>query len=233
MLFLAFVAIVGAVLWLDSLGTANRLLRTEPGQILQDPVLLRKAMDLGRPLYLQHCATCHGDSLEGNPARGAPNLAKNAWLYGNDPVGVEHTILYGIRSGHPKSRNVTDMPALVRSGQITEYEAWDVVEYLESLAGVPYDQESARRGHAIFYDKGNCFDCHASDAQGTVDYGTPGLNGPVWLYGGDRQTLYRSILDGRHGICPAWVDTLTPVQIRALTLYLVSTPRAAAAVARN
>jgi cytochrome c oxidase cbb3-type subunit 3 len=149
-------------------------------------------------------------------------LAANAWLYGSDPVEVEHTILYGIRSGHPKSRNVTDMPAMVRSGQLTMDEAKDVVEFLESLAGVPYDGAKAQRGRTLYYDKGNCIDCHARDARGVSDYGAPALTGPVWLYGGDRETLYLSLLNGRHGLCPAWVNTLTPLQIRALTFYLVS-----------
>lgn len=189
-------------------------------------MLMRAAVEQGRPLYQSHCAACHGSALQGDPHRGVPNLANGAWLYGNDPVNVEHTILYGIRSGHPKAHNVADMPAMVRIGQITEEEAWDIVEFVQSLAGAPHDQQMASRGRALYDDKGNCFDCHASDAQGSVDYGVPGLTGPNWLYGGDRQTLYQSILDGRHGVCPAWVDKLTPVQIRVLTLYMVSAPPA-------
>ena len=58
-----------------------------------------------------------------------------------------------------------------------------------------------------------------------TDYGTPALIGPVYLYGGDRESLYQSILNGRHGQSPAWVNVLTPVQIRALALFLVSAPR--------
>jgi cytochrome c oxidase cbb3-type subunit 3 len=154
------------------------------------------------------------------------------WLYGNDPADVERTILYGIRSGHPKARNLTDMPALVRTGQITIDDAHDEVEYLQSLAGHPHDKAAAVRGRAIYYNKGNCYDCHASDAHGVTDYGTPALTGPLYLYGGDRDTLYQSILNGRHGICPAWINRLSPVQIRALAIFLVTAPRTAA-VARN
>ncbi len=230
---LLLLAALGGFAWIHARDTENRLLRTEPTRILDDPALLQKAVNLGRPLYRRHCAGCHGDTLQGNPLRGVPNLAHGVWLYGDDPVGVEHTILYGIRSGHPKARNVTDMPALVRSGQISEDEARDVVEFLESLAAVPYDPRMAARGHAIYYNRGNCFDCHAGDARGATDYGSPSLTGPYWLYGGDRQTLYQSILNGRHGICPAWIDQLTPLQIRSLTLYLVSSSRASAANARN
>src|ERR1700679_1663519 len=166
-LALSLLAIAGAYCWSQH-GVAERLVRADPTQILLDPALLQRALDLGRPLYQKRCATCHGTALQGNPARGVPNLAQNAWLYGSDPVVVEHTILYGIRSGHPKAHNVTDMPALVRSGQISADDARDVVELLESLAGVPHDLQMAERGRAVYYGKGNCFDCHASDARGVT-----------------------------------------------------------------
>jgi cytochrome c oxidase cbb3-type subunit 3 len=212
--------------WLRTRQRADELLRMDPDRILADARMLAYASALARPLYVQYCAGCHGGAFQGDPARGVPDLAKGVWLYGNDPVDVERTILYGIRSGHPKARNLTDMPALVRTGQITPGDARDVVEYLQSLAGKPNDEAAAQRGRSIYYNKGNCYDCHANDARGVTDYGTPALTGPVYLYGGDRETLYQSILDGRHGESPAWVKVLTPVQVRAMALYLVSTTRA-------
>jgi cytochrome c oxidase cbb3-type subunit III len=212
--------------WLGFRERADQLLREDPDRILIDGRLMQFAAQLAQPRYQQHCAGCHGDAFQGDPTRGVPNIASNGWLYGNAPVDIEHTILYGIRSGHPKARNVTDMPALVRTGQITSADAWDVVEYLQSLAGRSHNAEAALRGRAVYEGKGNCFDCHAGDARGVTDYGTPALTGPVYLYGGDRQTLYQSILNGRHGQCPAWINVLSPLQIRALTLYLVSGPRA-------
>jgi cytochrome c oxidase cbb3-type subunit 3 len=214
------------VRWLGFRERADQLLREDPDRILSDGRLMQFAAQVAQPRYQQHCARCHGGAFQGDPTRGVPNIARNGWLYGNAPVDVEHTILYGIRSGHPKSRNVTDMPALVRDGQITSADAWDAVEYLQSLAGRSHDPEAALRGRSIYEGKGNCFDCHAGDARGVTDYGTPALTGPLYLYGGDRQTLYQSILNGRHGQCPAWVNVLSPLQIRALTLYLVSAPRA-------
>lgn len=219
------VAFGGMGLWLHRQQVAAELLRTEPARILSDSRLLHEAVRIGQPLYQRHCVTCHGTNLEGSAPRGVPNLARNAWLYGNDPIGVERTILYGIRSGHPKARNVTDMPAMVRTGQLTREDAHDVVEFLQQLAGKPHDEAAALRGRSVYYDKGNCHDCHARDAKGVADYGTPALTGPVYLYGGDRDSLYKSVLDGRHGECPAWINVLTPLQIRALALYLVSAPR--------
>jgi cytochrome c oxidase cbb3-type subunit 3 len=214
--------LVVATVWARQRSLAARLLRTEPTQILRDASMLRQATRIARPAFQAHCAACHGSALQGDSSRGVPNLARNVWLYGNDPVDVERTILYGIRSGHPKSRNIAEMPALGRIGQITAQDTRDAVEYLESLAGAPGDAAAALRGRVIYYGKGNCFDCHANDARGVTDYGTPALTGPYWLYGGDRRTLYQSIYNGRHGKCPAWIDRLSPVQIRALALYQVS-----------
>jgi cytochrome c oxidase cbb3-type subunit III len=224
LLLVLVAALVGR--WIHQRRVAAVLLRTEPAMILRDPALVRQAAAIARPQFERHCAGCHGAQLHGDPPRGVPDLARNVWLYGNDPVDVERTILYGIRSGHPKARNLTDMPALVRTGQITSDDAHDVVEYLLWLAGQPHDEAAALRGRSIYTNKGNCYDCHANDAKGVTDYGTPALTGPVYQYGGDRQTLYQTILNGRHGECPAWVHVLTPVQVRALAIYLVTAPRA-------
>jgi cytochrome c oxidase cbb3-type subunit III len=221
-LALVLLGIIAAMAWTRQRYIADELLRAEPDRILKSPALLNEAMRIGRPQYQRHCQSCHGWALQGDVGHGVPNLAGNVWLYGNDPVDVERTILYGIRSGHPKSRNITDMPALVRTGQIAPDEARDAAEYLQSLAGRPYEKSAALRGRAIYYGKGNCYDCHANDAKGVTDYGAPALTGPTWIYGGDRESLYQSIVNGRHGMCPAWVNVLTPVQIRSLALYLIT-----------
>jgi cytochrome c oxidase cbb3-type subunit 3 len=218
--------------WLQQRAEAALLMRTEPDQLLKNTALAQYASDLARPLYAKHCAVCHGATMHG-AKRGVPDLADGYWLYNNDLVDIEHTILYGVRSGHPKSRNVTEMPALVRTGLITADDAKDVTEYVLSISGQPHDSAAAERGRAIYFNKGNCFDCHASDARGVTDYGTPPLIGPIWLYGGDRQTLYQSIDSGRHGECPAWINKLKPAEVRALAVYLKTATVLAATVARK
>jgi cytochrome c oxidase cbb3-type subunit 3 len=203
------------------------LVRLWPEQLAHDPALLNFAVSLARPVYAAHCATCHGADLGGDRRIGAPNLADSVWLYGDGGIGdIENSILYGIRSGHPKAHNVTDMPAEGRSHQLSSAQVDDVVEFVLSLSRQPHDDAAAGRGRGVFYDQGNCFDCHARDALGSTDYGSPSLLGPGWIYGGDRPTLRETIYNGRHGICPAWIDELTPTQIRALAafLYVASQP---------
>jgi cytochrome c oxidase cbb3-type subunit 3 len=114
------------------------------------------------------------------------------------------------------------MPAFGRNGQLTQQDVQDVVEYILKISGQRSNNISAERGQAIYAGAGVCYDCHGSDALGVSDYGTPALIGRDgdWLYGGDRNTLYKTVYDGRHGLCPAWIGKLSFVQIRALAVFL-------------
>lgn len=219
---LAAAAVVLAVIYgLQRSADEQRLVRAWPEQLEHDPALLRLAAARARPLYARHCAGCHGANLDGNHTLGAPNLHDSTWLYGNGGIGdIENTILYGIRSGHPKAHNLTDMPAEGRTQQLSAAQVDDVAEFVLALSRQAHDETAAAHGREVFYGPGNCFDCHARDALGDSDYGTPGLVGPVWNYGGDRRTLRETIYSGRHGLCPAWIDRLTAAQIRALAAYL-------------
>jgi cytochrome c oxidase cbb3-type subunit 3 len=212
-------ALAGALAaWLSQRALADELLRSEPAALLKNPALLGFAQRQAAPVYREQCAGCHGAHREGRP--GVPSLADDSWLYGKGLVDLEGIVRYGIRSGHPRARNLTDMPALGRIGQLSADEVEDVVQYLLQLGHQPAAADRATRGQGLYYGKGNCFDCHASDAQGVTDYGTPSLLGNGWIYGGDHDTLYRSVYDGRHGLCPNRSKTLTALQIRALAVSL-------------
>jgi len=234
-LFAAALAVLMATgLWYWQRALAAALLIAEPTALERDARLDAYAIDMARPLYATHCASCHGASMQGDSHRGAPNLKDSIWLYGDGGIGdIEATILYGVRSGHPKARNVTDMPAIGRTHQLAPAEVSDVVEFVLSLGKRAEDAAAVERGSKLFFDKGNCYDCHAGDAEGNSDYGAPALTGKVWNWGGDRRTLYESVYNGRHGLCPAWINTLRPVQIRALAVYLYSVSHRGAQLARN
>jgi cytochrome c oxidase cbb3-type subunit 3 len=228
-------ALVGAV----TLGTlicvrayatylSGKLVRSSQAQILGDPTLLGFAKRRGPAVYARHCDSCHGAALEGDRRRGVPDLADKVWLYGEGSIDdIQTTILYGIRSGHPKSRNLTDMPAFGRNGLLTQQDVSDVVEYALRISKQPHDAVAAERGREIFLGRGMCYDCHASDGEGVADYGTPALTGRggSWLYGGSREALLKSVYDGRHGLCPAWIGTLSFVEIRELSVYVYEASR--------
>jgi cytochrome c oxidase cbb3-type subunit 3 len=199
----------------------SRFLVTDPDKFESQPDLVRYADGLARPAYAKHCASCHGANLKGDQAKGAPNLSDTVWLYNaGDVADVERTILYGIRSGNAKAHNITDMPALGRSLQLTPQEASDVTSYVLAFTRPQADPAAVQRGSQIFQGKGVCYDCHSGDAAGNPDYGAPNLADNDWLYGGSRDQVYSSVFNGRHGRCPAWIGKLSAEQIRALALYL-------------
>ena len=215
-----------------------------PGATVLDAGLRSFALAYARPAYDRHCAACHGDRLQGDPRKGVPNLTDQDWLYGEGRVAqIEHTILYGIRSGNPKGWNLADMPAFARESPYARYqmtplepdEIHDVIEYLMVTAGKPGDGAAAERGAKIFADKGQCFDCHSNDAQGDAAIGAPNLIDNIWLYGnGRREDIYDTVARGRSGICPPWFEQLSPVTIRALAVlvYAASHPGTAQASAQ-
>jgi cytochrome c oxidase cbb3-type subunit 3 len=64
---------------------------------------------IGRPLFEQNCAACHGMDGKGNQAVGAPNLTDAIWLYGSS----EATMTEGIVKGRNvnATQGTTTMPA--------------------------------------------------------------------------------------------------------------------------
>ncbi|HTB69155.1 MAG TPA: c-type cytochrome [Steroidobacteraceae bacterium] len=205
------------------------LVRADPDRAVSEAGLLNFAMDRAPALYSRHCAGCHGRDMHGSRPRGTPDLSDSVWLFGlGDLPDIENTLDYGVRSGHPKSHNITDMPALGRIGQLSAAELRDVVEYVYAFSHADANPDAVRRGRPLFMDKGSCYDCHGQDGTGNVDYGAPDLTGRSgWLYGGDRRTLFQSVNDGRHGLCPAWITKLSAAQIRELAIFLYTTARRA------
>lgn len=246
MLGLAAVVVAGGSYYgIAQASLRARLMRADPGTIAQDDELRTFAVAYAQPAYDRHCASCHGDHLQGDTAKGIPDLADQDWLYGEGRVAqIEHTILYGIRSGNPKGWNLADMPGFARAVPYSRYavpslepgEIRDVIEFLITSAGKPGDAAAAARGAKIFAEKGQCFDCHSGDAEGDSAIGAPNLIDNIWLYGnGSRQDIYDTVSRGRAGVCPAWFQQLSPVTIRALAvlIYTASHPASGPAQAQS
>ncbi len=205
---------------------ADALVRAEPDRLQQDGPLVRYALARAPGVYAANCASCHGADRHGDRRTGAADLADATWVHGQgDVAGIETTILYGIRSGHPKARGFKDMPALGRTHKLTHQEMGDLVDDMLALSKQPHDVAAAERGRALYAGKGRCADCHGADARGNAELGAPGLTGPAWLYGGDRDALQASLEDGRHGLCPAWIHRLDYADIRALAVWLAAGAR--------
>lgn len=224
-------ALVAGALGLGLLLLNDAMVRATPDGLERNEPLLRAAAAEGWPVYATRCAGCHGLDLQGRQAVGAPDLRDRSWLYGTGRIAeIERTIVYGVRSGHPRSRNLASMPAYAtatpydreRLSPLTPDQIRDVVAYLRRLQQRPVDPLAARRGEAIYQGAGGCYDCHTPDARGDAYIGAPGLTARSgWLYGdGSPEALFASIARGRAGVCPAWIDRLSFANIRALAALL-------------
>jgi cytochrome c oxidase cbb3-type subunit 3 len=201
----------------------SRLLTTDSAVLIGDSRLTAFAITQAKPLYAARCASCHGQDLQGDRTHGAPNLRDTHWLYGEGTLlEIERTLLYGVRSGHGKSHDVTDMPAFGLTGRLSSAQIGQLVQYLLKLEGQPHEQAAAREGQALYFDvaKANCGDCHGDTARGNADYGAPDLTTDTWRTGDDAKEFFQAIYSGQHRIMPAWIGTLSLAQIRALAIFV-------------
>lgn len=172
--------------------------------IAQDP----RALELGRSIFANNCATCHGSSAKG--ARGYPDLTDGSWQWGGDPDTVLATVLDGRQGIMAPWEQVLGGPRGVTEAAV----------YVQSLSGTAADPALVRAGKARF--DGICVACHGRDAKGNTALGAPDLTDGVWLYGGDYDSIRTSIAQGRHGVMPAHRDILGETRARVVAAYVWS-----------
>ncbi len=211
-----------------------RLVKLDPDDAPAHPELMRFAAERGRGVFQGKCASCHGPQGQGRHTLGAANLTDKDYLYGaGDVSDIEDVVLYGIRAPNSRTWKLADMPGFARAKPypreptmkpLTPGDIGDVMQFLRSLQpGGKADPAAAARGAVVYGDRGGCYDCHARDARGDEAIGAPNLADAVWLYGdGSDKWIYDSIAYGRAGVCPAWFDRLSPVQIREVSIYVYS-----------
>lgn len=188
--------------------------------IASDPALMQAVRRSGGTLFADNCSVCHGADAQGGP--GYPDLTDDTWLWGGDPETVAETIRVGINANHPETR-FSEMPAFGADQLLGHDEILALTAYLRSLAAKSPDavkvETAAANGGDIFAE--NCAACHGEDARGNPELGAANLTDPFWLYGGDPQSLYRTLWRGRQGEMPAWEDRLSLLDRKILTLYLL------------
>ncbi|EKT4563956.1 cytochrome-c oxidase, cbb3-type subunit III [Pseudomonas putida] len=69
---------------------------------------------------------------------------------------------------------------------------------------VAKDPQALKMGSRLFAS--NCSVCHGSDAKGA--FGFPNLTDKDWRWGGEAETIKASIMNGRHGVMPAWAEVI-------------------------
>lgn len=118
---------------------------------VEDVAKIPEARDIGKRIFLNNCAACHGSDAKGS--RGFPNLTDTDWLYGGSPERIKETITGGRIGMMPP------MAAAVGS----EEDVKNVANYVLSLSGSIHDSGRANAGKDKFVV---CAACHGPEGKG-------------------------------------------------------------------
>ncbi|HEY1283766.1 MAG TPA: cytochrome-c oxidase, cbb3-type subunit III [Steroidobacteraceae bacterium] len=165
------------------------------------------ALRVGRNLFLNNCAGCHGSDARGAP--GFPNLTDQDWLWGGSP----DTVLATIRDGRTGVMPGWE-PILGVSGRE------NVLAYVMSLSGRTLIAGDAAAGKQKYTEL--CVACHGPDGKGNPALGAPNLTDHVWLHGGALETIRQTIAQGRQGQMPAHLERLGETRTKLLAAYVLS-----------
>ena len=172
------------------------------------------ARKLGRSIFNNTCATCHGSSGQG--AVGYPNLSDDIWHWGGTPDRVLETVLNGREGVMPEWGTVL-------TGMGGEHAVDYVAAYVRALSSPDkalYNDYMAAQGKKLY--EGVCVACHGAQGKGNIEMGAPDLTDGYWLYGNSAQALHESIAKGRHGVMPAHRELLGETRARLVAAYVWS-----------
>lgn len=166
------------------------------------------AVKIGRNVFANNCAACHGSDARG--AKDYPNLVDNDWLYGGEPDTVLASVLHGRNGVMPP------LSATLPDGGVDQ-----VANYVLSLSGLDHDARLAALGKPKF--ETICAACHGKDGKGNHALGAPNLTDDIWLHGGgDLAAVRTAINEGRSGTMPAWEPILGTDRARLAAAWVLS-----------
>ncbi len=187
-------------------------------QIVSDPKMMGFVQSVGKVLFADNCAACHGSGGQGKIGL-FPNLSDDAWLWGGSLEDIHATISQG-RHGYMPSFRATFSAAQVEQ----------VSDYVLSLSGHQVDPASAAAGKAMFNGQGGgCYYCHGENGKGMKSQGSANLTDSIWTIAdvpgqgtltGKRDVVAQVILNGVHRQMPNWNGRLSATEIKLLTVYV-------------
>lgn len=166
-----------------------------------------EAVNLGRNIFANNCATCHGTDARG--AVGFPNLTDASWQWGGEPEQIHQSILGG---------RIAAMPSW--SAVLGPEGTPQVVAYVRSLAGLGHNATAAAAGKPRYEQV--CVACHGVDGKGNPLMGAPDLTDSAWLYGSSEAAITESLVKGRAGQMPAHGPLLGEDAVRVVAGYVYS-----------
>lgn len=102
-------------------------------------------------------------------------------------------------------------------GEVFKQLTYDENGVYKDLTLVAKDPEAVKVGQRLFLQ--NCAQCHGSDARGSL--GFPNLTDDDWLYGGEPETIKKTIMGGRNGVMVAWKDILGEQGVKEVATYVL------------
>lgn len=174
------------------------------------PQLVQKhpeSLEMGKRIFLNNCAMCHGSDAGGAP--GFPALNDNDWLYGGSPSKIVETITNG------RNANMPAWGPVIGNDGVAQ-----VASYVASLSGRPAVKSLVEKGKQTFATY--CAACHGQDGKGNQMLGAPNLTDRIWLYGGSPLVIEKTIRGGRQGVMPAHKNLLDSDKIHLVAAYVYS-----------
>lgn len=184
-----------------------------------------KAVTIGKGIYNNTCATCHGSAAKG--AIGYPNLTDTAWKWGGTP----DDILTSIKAGR---EGVMAPWGTVLEGSGGPNAVNYVIAYVRTLSQPQANLSNdfmASQGKKLF--DGVCVSCHGPGGKGIAQLGAPDLTDDDWMYGDSNESLAQTIRNGRHGSMPAHGELLGDTRSRLVGAYVWSLSHGKAAAQRQ
>ncbi|NOY66065.1 MAG: cytochrome-c oxidase, cbb3-type subunit III [Gammaproteobacteria bacterium] len=187
-------------------------------KIVSDPKMMQFTRSVGKILFEDNCAACHG--MGGAGVAGLfPNLVDDDWLWGGSLKTIQATIESG-RRGY--------MPGFKKT--FNDAQMNDVVEYVMSLSGKQVDEDMAKRGGVLFNGQGGgCYYCHTSKGTGMASVGSANLTDSIWTVAKvssqktpetKRKVIRDVISSGISREMPMWKARLSEAEIKVLTVYV-------------
>lgn len=229
MFYLTIIYSIGYLIWYPGLGAFQGISKwTSSGEHDADAASTRAVLDaklarfeglgideiarddeglrLGRTIFANTCATCHGSDARG--ARGFPNLVDDYWQWGGSPDQILYSVMHGRQAVMPPFGGVVG----------GEQGAGEVAVYVQSLSGQRVDPVLAAAGKAKFDMV--CTACHGADGSGNPMLGAPDLTNDVWLYGGEFDVLRKAVLEGHNGMMPAHEPIIGEMRSRLVAAWV-------------
>lgn len=184
-------------------------LKLYAGQSIDELAKDPRAVAIGRAVFINRCAACHGSSGQG--ATGYPDLSDDIWHWGGTPARILDTIANGRHAVMPAWADT-----LKAQGGDTAVD--DTIAYVLSLSRPGQPKEAAARGEKLF--AGTCSACHGPQGKGNQALGAPDLTDRYWLYGSSTASLHKTLEAGRQGVMPAWKEQLGDTRTRLVGAYV-------------